>query len=92
MSHAAPEQAVLLDEGLGAPGVQVPGEDGLQRAAHEGVLLHREPVSYTHLDVYKRQVGKSLVNLIESTGGKAMGICGIDGKLIEAKSKSPALG
>ena len=42
MSHAAPEQAVLLDEGLGAPGVQVPGEDGLQRAAHEDVLLHRE--------------------------------------------------
>ena len=38
------------------------------------------------------KVGKSLVNLIESTGGKAMGICGIDGKLIEAKSKSPALG
>ena len=38
------------------------------------------------------KVGKSLVNLIESTGGKAMGICGIDGKLIEAKSKRPALG
>ena len=32
------------------------------------------------------KVGKSLVNLIESTGGKAMGICGIDGRLIEALS------
>lgn len=38
------------------------------------------------------KVGKSLVNLIESIGGKAMGICGIDGRLVEAKSKSPALG
>ena len=38
------------------------------------------------------KVGKSLVNLIETTGGKAMGICGIDGRLIEAKAKSPALG
>ena len=26
------------------------------------------------------KVGKSLVNLIEATGGRAMGICGIDGR------------
>ena len=38
------------------------------------------------------KVNKSLVNLIGSTGGKAMGICGIDGRMVEAKCKDPALG
>lgn len=38
------------------------------------------------------KVGKSLVNLIGTKGGRAMGICGIDGRLVEAKSKNPALG
>ena len=38
------------------------------------------------------KVGKSLVNLIEATGGKAMGICGIDGRMVEAKKRSEALG
>ena len=38
------------------------------------------------------KVGKSLVNLIGSIGGKAMGICGIDGRMVEAKCKDPALG
>ncbi len=38
------------------------------------------------------KVGKSLVNLIGTKGGRAMGSCGIDGRLVEAKSKNPALG
>ena len=38
------------------------------------------------------KVGKSLVNLIEATGGKAMGICGIDGRMVEAKKRSEQLG
>lgn len=38
------------------------------------------------------KVSKSLVNLIGSIGGKAMGICGIDGRLVEAKPKDKALG
>ena len=38
------------------------------------------------------KVNKSLVNLIGSIGGKAMGICGIDGHMVEAKCKDPALG
>ncbi len=38
------------------------------------------------------KVNKSLVNLIGSIGGKAMGICGIDGRMVEAKCKDPALG
>ena len=42
MSRFVPEQAVFLDQRLGAPGVEMPGEDGLHRAAHEDVLLHRQ--------------------------------------------------
>ena len=38
------------------------------------------------------KVNKSLVNLIEMKGGKAMGISGIDGHLIEAEIKDERLG
>jgi len=38
------------------------------------------------------KVNKTLVNLLEMQGGKAMGISGMDGRLIEAKMKNPALG
>ena len=38
------------------------------------------------------KVNKSLVNLIEMNGGKAMGISGMDGGLIEAEQKDERLG
>ena len=38
------------------------------------------------------KVNKTLVNLLEMKGGKAMGISGMDGRLIEAKMKNPELG
>lgn len=38
------------------------------------------------------KINKTLVNLIERTGGKAMGISGIDGRLIEATMKDEKLG
>jgi len=38
------------------------------------------------------KVNKTLVNLIEMNGGKAMGISGMDGRLIEAVPKDEALG
>ena len=38
------------------------------------------------------KVNKTLVNLLEMNGGKAMGISGIDGRLIEAEPKNEALG
>lgn len=42
--------------------------------------------------VLSGKINKSLVNLIESKGGKAMGICGTDGHMIEAKQLDPRLG
>lgn len=38
------------------------------------------------------KVNKTLVNLLEMKGGKAMGISGIDGRLIEAEFKNEKLG
>ncbi len=38
------------------------------------------------------KVNKTLVNLLEMKGGKAMGISGMDGRLIEAEMKDPKLG
>ena len=38
------------------------------------------------------KINKSLVNLLEMKGGKAMGISGMDGRLIEAKMKDEKLG
>ena len=38
------------------------------------------------------KINKSLVNFLEVKGGKAMGVSGIDGRLIEAEKKDPALG
>ena len=38
------------------------------------------------------KVNKNLVNLIENSGGKAMGLCGIDGHMVEAKMLNADLG
>ena len=38
------------------------------------------------------KINKTLVNLLEMTGGRAMGISGMDGRLIESEMKDPKLG
>lgn len=54
-------------------------------------VTDRETVEIAQM-VLCGKVNKSLVNLLERKGGKAMGISGIDGRLIEAKMKHPDLG
>ncbi len=51
----------------------------------------RETVSVVQM-VLAGKVNKDLVNLIENSGGKAIGLCGIDGHMIEAKMLNPELG
>ena len=46
----------------------------------------------TVLMVLAGKVNKSLVNLIECIGGKAVGLCGLDGHLIEAETLDEQLG
>ena len=65
-------------------GVESKFVDGLRVTDHETAEIAQM--------VLAGKVGKSLVNLIEATGGKAMGICGIDGSMVEAKKRSEQLG
>lgn len=54
-------------------------------------VTDRETVDIVQM-VLAGKVNKTLVNLLESKGGKAMGISGMDGGLIESKMKDPRLG
>jgi len=38
------------------------------------------------------KINKGLINIIQNIGGKAIGLCGIDGHMIEAKQLDPELG
>ena len=51
----------------------------------------RETVNVVHM-VLAGKVNKDLVNLIENSGGKALGLCGIDGHMIEASVLDEKLG
>ena len=54
-------------------------------------VTDRETVDIVQM-VLAGKVNKSLVSMLEHHGGHAMGICGMDGRLIEAKTKDPKLG
>ncbi len=54
-------------------------------------VTDRETVDIVQM-VLAGKVNKTLVNLLESYGGKAMGISGIDGRMIEAEIKDERLG
>ncbi|MBP5466294.1 MAG: acetylglutamate kinase [Clostridia bacterium] len=54
-------------------------------------ITDKETVDIVQM-VLSGKINKSLVNFLEMKGGKAMGISGIDGKLIEAQSKDEKLG
>ena len=71
--------------------------DMLSRIGKETVFVDglrvtdKETVEVAQM-VLAGKINKSLVNLLGSMGGKAMGICGIDGHLIEAEQKDERLG
>ena len=54
-------------------------------------VTDRETVDIVQM-VLAGKVNKTLVNLLETKGGRAMGISGMDGRLIEATCKDPRLG
>ena len=75
-----PEISELMEK-LGKEPVFV---DGLR-------VTDKETVDIVQM-VLAGKVNKTLVNLLESRGGQAMGISGIDGRLIEAEMKNEKLG
>ena len=54
-------------------------------------VTDRETIDIAQM-VLAGKINKSLVNLIQNKGGKAIGLSGMDGHLIEATVKDPALG
>ncbi len=54
-------------------------------------VTDRETVDIVQM-VIAGKVNKTLVNLLEMKGGRAVGLSGMDGRMIEAKIKNPALG
>lgn len=54
-------------------------------------VTDRETVEAAQM-VLAGKVNKSLVNLIECSGGRAVGLCGMDEHMISAVQKDPALG
>ncbi len=54
-------------------------------------VTDRETVDIVQM-VLAGKVNKTLVSLLESTGGKAIGLSGIDGRLIQARMKDERLG
>ena len=75
-----PEISEMMDK-LGKKAVFI---DGLR-------VTDKETIDIAQM-VLAGKVNKTLVNLLESKGGKAMGISGMDGRLIEAKIKDEKLG
>ena len=54
-------------------------------------VTDRETVDIVQM-VLAGKINKTLVNLLEMKGGKALGISGMDGRLIEAKMRDERLG
>jgi acetylglutamate kinase len=75
-----PEINEMMDK-LGKEAVFV---DGLR-------VTDKETVDIVQM-VLAGKINKNLVNLLETKGGRAMGISGMDGRLIEAKQKDERLG
>ena len=84
--------SVVLVHGGGPDISEVMGRMGIEPKFVDGLRVTDEETAGIAQMVLAGKVGKSLVNMIEATGGKAVGICGIDGRMVLAKAKDPALG
>ena len=73
-----------IDEVMNKLGKKPEFIDGLR-------VTDKETVDIVQM-VLSGKVNKTLVNLLESKGGRAMGISGMDGRLIEATQKDERLG
>ena len=83
---------IVLVHGGGPEITEMLGKIGKKSVFVDGLrVTDKEPVEIAQM-VLAGKVNKNLVNLIEMKGGKAMGISGIDGHLIEAEVKDERLG
>ncbi len=83
---------VVLVHGGGPEITQMLEKVGKKTEFVDGLRVTDKESSEIVQMVLAGKINKSLVNLLESKGGKAMGICGIDGQMIRAKVKDERLG
>ena len=83
---------VVLVHGGGPEISELMGKLGKKAQFVDGLrVTDKETVDIVQM-VLAGRVNKTLVNLLQTKGGKAMGLSGMDGHLIEAEMKDPKLG
>jgi acetylglutamate kinase len=83
---------VVLVHGGGPEITDLMARVGKESTFVDGLRVTDEETMELVQMVLAGKVNKSLVNLLEMKGGKAMGISGMDGRLIEAKMRDERLG
>ncbi len=83
---------VVLVHGGGPEITDMLGRVGLESKFVNGLRVTDEDTIDIVQMVLAGKVNKSLVNLIERKGGKAIGLSGIDGHMLTAECKDPQLG
>ena len=83
---------VVLVHGGGPEITEMLGKIGKESKFVNGLRVTDKETADIVQMVLAGKVNKTLVNLLESYGGKAMGISGIDGRMIEAEVKDERLG
>ena len=83
---------VVLVHGGGPEITDMLSKIGKESVFHNGLrVTDKETVEVVQM-VLAGKINKSLVNLLEVKGGRAVGLCGIDGSMIECSMKSTDLG
>ncbi len=83
---------VVLVHGGGPEITEMLGKVGKKSEFVDGLrVTDKESVEIVQM-VLAGKVNKNLVNLLQNKGGKAIGLCGIDGHMIQAKKTDERLG
>lgn len=83
---------VVLVHGGGPEITEMLGKIGKKSEFVDGLrVTDQESVDIVQM-VLAGKINKNLVNLLQNKGGKAIGLCGIDGHMIKATQKDPRLG
>ena len=83
---------VVLVHGGGPEITQTLNKMHIESRFHNGLRVTDAETAQVVQMVLAGKINKSLVNFIENTGGKAIGLSGMDGHLLEATVKDPELG
>lgn len=83
---------VVLVHGGGPEITEMLGKVGKESQFCNGLRVTDKETAEIAQMVLAGKINKNLVNLIQNSGGKAIGLCGLDGHLIEAKMLNEDLG